>query len=721
VRLAVALSVGLGFSLGLSAGCGNSSAPSPFVALRDAGADDAARRFDGEVPTGGAPDSGQGTAGEWGGPCLDDGECNDGVDCTRDSCDAALGRCHFAPSDTACDDSVFCNGVEQCVPGIGCRPGEPVACSDGTACTIDACDEPTHGCRHSLRDADGDGDPDGNCPGGGDCNDQDPNVSSLHAEICGDGIDNDCDGQIDESDCVKPMYDVCADPLDVSASGSFALSAAAAQQDYSASCLSSNSHFRDLVVAIHVADGAPMDVDVALTTTSGNVALAAASTCGDASTEIACSPGVSAPSQTFAARLVLRGLAPGVYPLYVFSESSGSLVLKVDFSPASPSPKNETCGTAAPILPGEQLVAQLAGSTVDVATACGPSFGDLVYDFTLDAAADVHLFAAAEDEFGTPIVSLQRSPCDGAHAELTCRTGQNTELFWRALPAGHYFVSVGATGPSDVSVLLQTEAPTAAPADESCAGAPALVPNTVKNVDLAHHVDDIQIGCAIGAPDAAYALTLASQSDVLLVLGISDQDRGSVSLVTPTCSPNDPLLACTTSNTTPVRAVARDVAAGEYRVVIESELASPTSVTALVRPSSPPSLVAFADACDGAQPIAGTGGFFKGNTANAADDFMASCDVGGGSGAPDQLLTLHLDSPSRVVLDARGSAYAVIVDVRAGVTCPGEEVSKGCSAGYVRDRSFLDLDLPGGDYWVQIDGYAGASGEWALDMFIAPK
>jgi hypothetical protein len=247
------------------------------------------------------------------------------------------------------------------------------------------------------------------------------------------------------------------------------------------------------------------------------------------------------------------------------------------------------------------------------------------------------------------------------------------------------------------------------------------LPNEVKDVDLEHHVDDIQLGCAVGAPDAAYALTLASKSDVLLVLGISDQDRGSVSLVAPACSPTDPLLACTTSNATPVRAAAHGISAGEYRVVIESEFGSPTSVTALVRPASPASLVAFADTCDGAEPIPATGGFFEGNTANAADDFIASCDVGGSSGAPDQLLSLHLDSPSRVVLDARGSSYAVIVDVREGATCPGEEVLKGCSAGYVRDRSFLDLDLPGGDYWVQIDGYAGASGAWVLDAFIAPK
>jgi hypothetical protein len=82
---------------------------------------------------------------------------------------------------------------------------------------------------------------------------------------------------------------------------------------------------------------------------------------------------------------------------------------------------------------------------------------------------------------------------------------------------------------------------------------------------------------------------------------------------------------------------------------------------------------------------------------------------------------LHLDAPSRVVLDARESTYAVIVDVRRGGACPGDEIPGGCSAGYVPRRSFLDLDLDAGDYWVQIDGYAGASGTWTLDAFVAPK
>jgi hypothetical protein len=44
-----------------------------------------------------------------------------------------------------CDDGVFCNGTEQCVASA-CQPGIPVACDDGVACTRDSCDEGTGTC-----------------------------------------------------------------------------------------------------------------------------------------------------------------------------------------------------------------------------------------------------------------------------------------------------------------------------------------------------------------------------------------------------------------------------------------------------------------------------------------------------------------------------------------------------------------------------------------------
>lgn len=65
--------------------------------------------------------------------------CDDANVCTvAEVCDGA-GACVGLPLD--CDDGLFCNGAEDCDPEIGCLMGTPPPVDDGVACTIDACDE----------------------------------------------------------------------------------------------------------------------------------------------------------------------------------------------------------------------------------------------------------------------------------------------------------------------------------------------------------------------------------------------------------------------------------------------------------------------------------------------------------------------------------------------------------------------------------------------------
>lgn len=66
--------------------------------------------------------------------------CNDGIDCTEDLCDDSFRVCWHVPVDTACDNRVFCDGVERCEPEEGCVSG-PNPCDDGVGCTVDACEE----------------------------------------------------------------------------------------------------------------------------------------------------------------------------------------------------------------------------------------------------------------------------------------------------------------------------------------------------------------------------------------------------------------------------------------------------------------------------------------------------------------------------------------------------------------------------------------------------
>ncbi len=61
--------------------------------------------------------------------------CDDGIDCTTDSCNSTTGLCEHAPNDVACNDGIYCNGVETC-DAHGCQPGvnpcAPRACREGT-------------------------------------------------------------------------------------------------------------------------------------------------------------------------------------------------------------------------------------------------------------------------------------------------------------------------------------------------------------------------------------------------------------------------------------------------------------------------------------------------------------------------------------------------------------------------------------------------------------
>jgi hypothetical protein len=154
--------------------------------------------------------------------------------------------------------------------------------------------------------------------------------------------------------------------------------------------------------------------------------------------------------------------------------------------------------------------------------------------------------------------------------------------------------------------------------------------------------------------------------------------------------------------------------------VVESHLGNPVQLTPLVRPALPPTLVPFADTCATAPLIDERGGFFQGVTANAQADYSAGCDTAGTApgGAPDQMLKLVLTAQRRVVFDMQGSTYTTILDIRKGDTCPGAEIPMACSAGYVAQRSFLDLTLDAGAYWVQIDGYGGDQGNWFLDVHV---
>jgi len=133
---------------------------------------------------------------------------------------------HFqiAASAIACRDETTLNACAWGCGMAGCNPDPcdsvtcPAFCMDGVCLDDNPCDDVTctHGCVRGRclqnRHARG---PDGDDDGFSylaDCDDADPEVHPGQPEVCGDGKDNDCDGDFDEADCAGESGEVDAGP-----------------------------------------------------------------------------------------------------------------------------------------------------------------------------------------------------------------------------------------------------------------------------------------------------------------------------------------------------------------------------------------------------------------------------------------------------------------------------------------------------------------------------
>lgn len=698
----------LGFSFGVAAA---------FVACSEPARDLLVKPFDAGVDADAPYDFTEAGDPELGKPCTDDKQCDDTIPCTFDTCDPKVLRCRNHPDSTLCDDGVFCNGKEICFQRTGCAAGPVITCDEGGgACVIDRCVEATKSCAHAARDADEDGDPDAHCMGGADCNDANPAISSLHSEVCANGDDDNCNGQIDEMPCVAAQNATCATALSITGPGNYLMDTHGAPKTFDTTCsVSTPMAAHDVVAIVTVPSGPNVDLDLWVTSGDpGEVSVAVQGACGMSASEIACGAGAGA-TQT---RTRARDVSPGKYAVIVTSQDETTVALQVDFLTPTPKPTNETCATAAPLTPGVATTVSIIDPATNLATECTIGTGELVYSFTLATAADVSVYASTLKGSGRPVVSLRDAGCALPADEIACHAGSTIPLFAR-LGAGTYTLAVSATTPIDESVLVATSPPTSPPADQSCSTAPALTLGASRTFDLSGHEESIHDGCLPGNPTAAYAFDLSSASDVLLVARYPVTDTGAVSLTTPACTLASRLTCY--AGETPARTGKRDVAAGSYRAVVSDTNAQAGTLSVFARATAPSVAVTGGDDCTAPWTMDATGGFYTGDTSTMKADFDESCDTSSAPpfGAPDQVLRLDLAKTQHVVLSMEGSTYNTILSVRTGSSCPGTELVSGCTAGFSGPRSFLDFpSLAAGTYWIIVDGYASAKGGWDLDAYV---
>jgi len=169
--------------------------------------------------------------------------CDDGLQCSVDTCNPGYG-CGRVADDAKCPQGQLCfvwpleyrqfpdvpaEGCYECTNDFGL--GREGQCDDGNACTVDSCDD-NRMCLHEARTCDAaqglscvefmaadnvgetwactrDEDGDGYyafIPRGVpantrvDCNDRDALIHPLAREVCGNGVDDDCSGFVDDQD-----------------------------------------------------------------------------------------------------------------------------------------------------------------------------------------------------------------------------------------------------------------------------------------------------------------------------------------------------------------------------------------------------------------------------------------------------------------------------------------------------------------------------------------
>lgn len=642
-------------------------------------------------------------------PCETDAECNDGVPCTLDSCDTGRSVCRHVLDNAMCDDGNFCNGDEACDGLRGCVEGPRRSCDDGDVCTVNACDEEARVCASAPRDLDHDGDADFFCTGGGDCDDRNPQRSSLAPEICADSLDNDCDGSVDEPDCGAPEHDTCDDALDVSAGGAFVLDTRGAVADYGLACAFDNRG--DLALRLTIpAGGGPRGVRITADADAFSVALSLRTACVDGASEIEC-------ANSFPSEIRVRSLDEGTYYILVAGVfGAGEIFVNVELTDPLPPPPNETCASPIDVSAGGTFT----GSFVDVAddTTAGCSFGsspDLFYSLHLDASADVRITASSPD---ADVSWSIRESCAVPASDLRCSYGSPAAGTLHQLDAGDYFIVLEGPSYTEVDFTLNVEILPASPAlpGDTCATPIPLVPGVTYSGSLAGMEHDYEVSCGFHYREAVHVFTLDRAQDVTL-----DVDGGASAYlnvaIRPTCDSEAAQLRCDSG--APARAHIRALPAGTYYVIVEG-LSSPAyTIDLTLAPASMPVPVTGNDNCLSAVLVPETGGVYTGNTFTALPDYATSTSTCGFMArSKDVAFRLDLTTTRRVTATTDGSSFDTVLYYLIGA-CPGLEAACDDNSGE-GTRSLLETTLGPGTYYFIVDGWGSDSaGDYVFELTTA--
>ncbi|NMC70993.1 MAG: hypothetical protein GYA57_13140 [Myxococcales bacterium] len=647
--------------------------------------------------------------------CDEEDRCDDGIECTVDTCDEELDRCNHTPDHSVCQDGVICNGEEQCQPGTGCATGPRPDCRDTSACTIDNCVEERGGCVHDPRDLDGDtyvtnarfGD---EVCGGDDCNDADPTVHPGVEEICDDIRDNDCDTFADFADSTcRPANDSCSGALRLTEGVPVNSSTRGTVHDFSLPCSWDTS--ADVVFQIDLAES--RDVIVTVTTLGGGAPYVDFETrCGDGSSSMRCANGNP---------VVLRrnSLAPGSYWVVV---QGNSLDFSIEYTTDGPTPipANDVCSGATDIpASGGSVPGSLLDTSNHYSPTCagGAAYADVFYrlELTEPKKVTIELDLTLTDWDSYSYLALMTT-CGDAATELACASGDywsgtRPSIARNFLDAGTYYIAVDSNVESDFTLRVRLEPPILPPGNDRCAGAIDISGGGWFIGSVADTYRDYPPSCSTDPfADVVYRFTTTEPQDVTLRVTPLGVDARYVVALRTDCPSGASEIGCRSGN--PAEMTRRSLPAGTYYVIVSGDAASRSARFLLEAAFGPPTPVPPGDTCLDAADIS-AGGRFTGTTLACGDDFEPGC--GSGLTYVDAVYRFHLDAPQSVDLSLGGlSSSDAYLDLRMGACGGGSSVR--CTNG--RSPALHNRSLPAGDYWVLVD--TSSETPFTLDAAFGP-
>lgn len=222
---------------------------------------------------------------------------------------------------------------------------------------------------------------------------------------------------------------------------------------------------------------------------------------------------------------------------------------------------------------------------------------------------------------------------------------------------------------------------------------------------------EVTTSCGSGA-DAIYELRLTEDHDVLLS---AFGDSETYIAVRSAC-PGTTDLVCAASQ---VRA--RGLAAGTWYVIVKTASLGNFALTVELFAPAVVQYVSGNDTCAAAHEMiadAGSTTMYIGTTTGLANDATASCASTAAS--PDAVYRLTLADSRTIGFDMRTTSFDSALHVKRDACPAGTEVGCNDDTGSTR-RSYLNLTLAAGTYYVFADGYStGASGGYELEVTISP-